>query len=375
MRTRFGGPVEGRRSAKSTSQMNYDRCSLKELTKFAADRGLNVNPSSAAKNGKHASPLKRDYVEALQQADSCRTFRFLDLPPEMKNLIYKELLVLQDSYTCFPEILGTCRQIFKEGSNILYGDNEIGITLLPLRSVVHGKEYEGIENHPATFDWPEWINRVQHLRVSFERITTDAPTAAYLPRLLGPVVLEYEGHHEQSTWRDAAVLATAIVNSKTGATLFQGHSPLLESRINTAWAKLVRLIDVCRLNLDENHIMAPAPNDVIREFMRIAKNREIDLGDDVVGEFMNTIDKHALDLWQKREITYELVPIVRLGRLCLRSAHIDQLELLEDVVATAMTDFTLAQIDVAATDAEVIREGVRGREKYARPWAFPVADE
>ncbi|SMY24685.1 unnamed protein product [Zymoseptoria tritici ST99CH_1A5] len=375
MRTRFGGPVEGRRSAKSTSQMNYDRCSLKELTKFAADRGLNVNPSSAAKNGKHASPLKRDYVEALQQADSCRTFRFLDLPPEMKNLIYEELLVLQDSYTCFPEILGTCRQIFKEGSNILYGDNEIGITLLPLRSVVHGKEYEGIENHPATFDWPEWINRVQHLRVSFERITTDAPTAAYLPRLLGPVVLEYEGHHEQSTWRDAAVLATAIVNSKTGATLFQGHSPLLESRINTAWAKLVRLIDVCRLNLDENHIMAPAPNDVIRKFMRIAKNREIDLGDNVVGEFMNTIDKHALDLWQKREITYELVPIVRLGRLCLRSAHIDQLELLEDVVATAMTDFTLAQIDVAAMDAEVIREGVRGREKYARPWAFPVADE
>lgn len=189
------------------------------------------------------------------------------------------------------------------------------------------------------------------------------------------MVLEYEGHHEQSTWRDAAVLATAIVNSKTGATLFQGHSPLLESRINIAWAKLVRLIDVCRLNLDENHIMAPAPNDVIREFMRIAKNREIDLGDNVVGEFMNTIDKHALDLWQKREITYELVPIVRLGRLCLRSAHIDQLELLEDVVATAMTDFTLAQIDVAATDAEVIREGVRGREKYARPWAFPVADE
>ncbi|SMR44972.1 unnamed protein product [Zymoseptoria tritici ST99CH_3D1] len=57
------------------------------------------------------------------------TFRFLDLPPEMRNLIYGELLTLprrpnrQSPTACFgschPGILATCRQIYKEAAGLL----------------------------------------------------------------------------------------------------------------------------------------------------------------------------------------------------------------------------------------------------------------
>lgn len=57
------------------------------------------------------------------------TFRFLDLPPEMRNLIYEHLLTLpprtirQSPSACFsschPEILSTCHQIHHEAAGLL----------------------------------------------------------------------------------------------------------------------------------------------------------------------------------------------------------------------------------------------------------------
>ena len=50
--------------------LNYDLCSLLEVVRFARDRGLEIEPTTA---------WKRDYIDALEKADQRRTFRFLDL--------------------------------------------------------------------------------------------------------------------------------------------------------------------------------------------------------------------------------------------------------------------------------------------------------
>jgi hypothetical protein len=55
-------------------------------------------------------------------------FRFLDLPPEMRNLVYDHLLTLTPPVSpspsssfasCQPAILSTCRQIYNEAAGLL----------------------------------------------------------------------------------------------------------------------------------------------------------------------------------------------------------------------------------------------------------------
>lgn len=53
---------------------------------------------------------------------------FLSLPPEIRNLLYRRLLVQKETLKNHraklnPQVLATCRQIFREARGILYGEN------------------------------------------------------------------------------------------------------------------------------------------------------------------------------------------------------------------------------------------------------------
>lgn len=103
----------------------YSKCTHKELLDFAWSRGVRVRSTGKSKT----TPTKVDFIRALRQADADWTFRFLDLPGELRNMIYRGLLVIgaPSPPSLFPQIypqtLSTCKKINEEGSSILYGDN------------------------------------------------------------------------------------------------------------------------------------------------------------------------------------------------------------------------------------------------------------
>lgn len=117
--------------------LDYASCSLGELQTFVKARRIDANPSKCRD--------KASCISILKQADSDASFRFLNLPGEMRNRIYCELLLfVDDTFTgyehktrtiqrkapeCHPQILATCSAIRNEASSILYGLNEANVEI------------------------------------------------------------------------------------------------------------------------------------------------------------------------------------------------------------------------------------------------------
>ncbi|KAK5111506.1 hypothetical protein LTR85_011854 [Meristemomyces frigidus] len=175
----------------------YYHCKKAELARFATDRGLDVlNTSTDPRKG----PLQDDYVRALKQADNYMSFRFLDLPPEMRNMVYKELVVLQESWYCHPQILATSKHVNKEASSILYGDNLIEIKIYEDGVNTHGKR-SGlyVPGRVAGYgdfrklEWPDLLHRVQHLRIAVVELPRAvAEPAPHLKPLANPPLSNLE---------------------------------------------------------------------------------------------------------------------------------------------------------------------------------------
>ncbi|KAI7221919.1 hypothetical protein KC333_g1428 [Hortaea werneckii] len=94
--------------------LDYKRFRTAQLARFARNRNLNVEVRPRQK--------RRCYRRALIDADNDATFRFFDLPAEMRNNVYEHLLRLRElkhGWRCYPEILATCKQVNREAREYL----------------------------------------------------------------------------------------------------------------------------------------------------------------------------------------------------------------------------------------------------------------
>ncbi|KAK5124372.1 hypothetical protein LTR85_001589 [Meristemomyces frigidus] len=110
-------------------------------TPVLIEHNNNLDPRiKSATAGDARPPLKirlsrdKDAVAAVAKRDA---FRFFDLPPEMRNIVYRELLiftcrpdvseVVSEERMCDPAILTTCRQAYDEAKSLLYEENRFNI--------------------------------------------------------------------------------------------------------------------------------------------------------------------------------------------------------------------------------------------------------
>ena len=123
--------------------LDYRTCTIEELQAFIRTRG--IQHSGQAKT-------RTAIIKFLERADEDATFRFQDMPPEMRNQVYNELLVLPEagppeysplgepvrtrSQGCHPQIISTCRGIRDEASSILYGANVTDIRINRVMSTI-----------------------------------------------------------------------------------------------------------------------------------------------------------------------------------------------------------------------------------------------
>lgn len=119
-RSKYTFPLDARLRNPLTPPTLYDRCTLYELRQFVRNRGLS-DPSPRDFGFTH----KHRYYRILRAADEKRRFRFLDMAPELRNYVYRDLLVFPRAgalkpTTCYPAILRASKLLKKEGSGILY---------------------------------------------------------------------------------------------------------------------------------------------------------------------------------------------------------------------------------------------------------------
>lgn len=141
-----------------------------------------------AKGGKcRSSERKSTCLILLRRLDENATFKFMDLPPEMRNRVYRELLNWSDEssmYGCFPKILQASKQIRSEAESILYGDKPYHVHLRfsswgpsssgvrpfasltteegKWRNTYTGKEFS---RRLKTCSWRQQILRMHHVKV------------------------------------------------------------------------------------------------------------------------------------------------------------------------------------------------------------------
>ena len=179
--------------------LDYGNCSLDELNDFVMARKLRAESDHLVD--------RETCTLMLEHSDRTGTFRFEDLPPELRNDVYARLLLLPEPLVvtfwsigswhtkrnfrgCHPQIIATCSKFRKEASSYLYGENEIEILIL--RSICRLPQTQGdagsgvfiprirlktkIMNGPYGYlrtshqDWPSVLLKFHKLRI---KIVTD----------------------------------------------------------------------------------------------------------------------------------------------------------------------------------------------------------
>lgn len=112
--------------------LKYERCDLDELCTFIRQRKLGDGTTETIKRqmpscASYLPPqlrLKYTACKILCEADYNGRFRFCDLPGELRNRVYEDLLLFADhKIKCFPNILATSKAINKEATSVLYKSN------------------------------------------------------------------------------------------------------------------------------------------------------------------------------------------------------------------------------------------------------------
>ncbi|KAK5163379.1 uncharacterized protein LTR77_010752 [Saxophila tyrrhenica] len=159
----------------------YDLCTAAELKKFVNDRRLqDPYPQGVT--------LKYFYLRELEKADESLSFRFMDLPAEMRLLTYRQLLVHHNNGQgpvghLHPQILRTCKMVHAEAKEVLYDDNTFcaffsvcqGGDVTHRLARVHGESMVGHCGHMKYYripraieDYPELFRRIARLKITLD---------------------------------------------------------------------------------------------------------------------------------------------------------------------------------------------------------------
>jgi hypothetical protein len=153
--------------------LDYHSCSIRELQQFVEDR--TGWPS-------RYWIRKLSYIYCLNQMDKLATFPFLNLPPELCNLVYEELLLpitatdvglARPARRCplYAQILATSKLIRKEAGGILYGTHPLRVTLheydVEIARTAYPLHYSMLLLE--TFEkWPEMLRCFHHVEICVE---------------------------------------------------------------------------------------------------------------------------------------------------------------------------------------------------------------
>lgn len=162
------------RPRNSQEQYDYDRDSAQLLAASATLRRLTATYES----GSRTHLFDRNTIaQGLRRNDESAPFRFFALPPELRNLVYENLLLFEgNSLKCQPQILATCKRVHSEATNILYGMNTITINIYQDRVEAHGIKcgsYIPLErcdskpgdppNRMSAIQWPDFLRRARSI--------------------------------------------------------------------------------------------------------------------------------------------------------------------------------------------------------------------
>ncbi|KAK3684482.1 hypothetical protein LTR37_020230 [Vermiconidia calcicola] len=178
--------------------VDYQSCTLAELADFVKNRDLLPFIHATVRKATRA-----DYVDHLTRADRYWTFRFFDLPPELRNRIRRNLLLMDTgSFTCHPQILVASKQTNHEASSILYGENIIDVELSREGVLAHGcvcgpfyysaagGPHKLEERSLLGFQWPCFLQRTESMHFDvltrFDPVerTLSLPHESYLETVL-----------------------------------------------------------------------------------------------------------------------------------------------------------------------------------------------
>ncbi|RMZ28134.1 hypothetical protein D0859_07777 [Hortaea werneckii] len=154
--------------------LDYKRFRTAQLARFARNRNLDVEVRPRQERG--------CYLRALIDADNDATFRFFDLPAEMRNTVYEHLLTLRDlnhGWRCYPEILATCKQVNREARGYLMTGNRskihavLNLTLSNpysrppyLEQYIYANGQQLNSGGSLVFHWPSVLLDSQHIDIS-----------------------------------------------------------------------------------------------------------------------------------------------------------------------------------------------------------------
>ncbi|EME42362.1 hypothetical protein DOTSEDRAFT_36249 [Dothistroma septosporum NZE10] len=274
--------------------LNYKRCRVEELKVFVEKRTGKTPPKSSKKQ------RLLDTLDGLDEDPA--VFRLLDLPPEMRNLIYGHLLRLQpgtNGRLCSsPTICRCSKQSRDEALGILYGNNTPQIAIRVAhranRAPIQGpqiREYSvlgvttthvGYEGGPWTrlggthSAWPAHLLRFHGVEVNFVVDAQHSTTTAEAPQDLRIAV-------NHCLYSICAFLASSRVlkTVKVSLTVNDGELPEGGELRKTLWPitrlgrtlqlKLEGISDEAEQSILDHMLETPAAVDILGKSSRLIK--------------------------------------------------------------------------------------------------------
>jgi hypothetical protein len=139
------------------------KCSPSELRSFVGSQTGTTPPRNTS---------TKKVIKMLKQLDRDTTrFRFFDMPPEMRNLVYRELLTWPDDAaaarnTCSPQILASCSQALEKAKGILWDDQLIiKLEAGGYRGLWLGREVVQTNYDIDRMQWPKHLRHMRRLLI------------------------------------------------------------------------------------------------------------------------------------------------------------------------------------------------------------------